>query len=253
MDSLTVIGFMLGVTAILVGQYVDGGQLATLVNVPALVIVLGGTFGAVLLESPYGMFKRALEIFPWVIFPPKSNFKRDLQNIVQWSILARNEGILSLEIILSSARHSTFTKKGLQLLLDGHPAPVIRDILTHDLDIKETRDLQAAKVFESMGGYSPTIGIIGAVLGLIHVLGSLNKPELLGQGIAVAFVATIYGVGFANLLFLPVARKLKNQIFNRTIEYTMVMEGICAIAKGEHPQAIEYKLQGYVSEEDEAA
>lgn len=253
MDSLTIIGFLLGVTAILVGQAAEGGHLSTLINAPALVIVLGGTFGAVLLESPYALFKRALEIFPWVIVPPKLNAKTALNNIVQWSLLVRNEGILSLEGFVDNPRYNGFTRKGLQLVMDGHGPDVIRDILSHELDIKETRDMQAAKVFESMGGYSPTIGIIGAVLGLIHVLGSLSKPELLGQGIAVAFVATIYGVGFANLLFLPVAKKLKNIIFDRTIAFTMIMEGMCSIAKGEHPQAIEYKLLGYVNEQHEAA
>lgn len=252
MDSLSIIGLMLGITAILVGQYVDGGQLSMLINVPALVIVLGGTFGAVLLESPYFLFKRAMEIFPWVFSPPEHDLKKDIENIIHWSILTRNEGMLTLEPFVNHTTVNTFTKKGIQLLIDGHSAEAIRDILSHELDMKETRDLQAAKVFESMGGYSPTIGIIGAVLGLIHILGSLTKPEMLGQGIAVAFVATIYGVGFANIFFLPVARKLKNQIFNRTIQYTMIMEGICSIAKGEHPQSIEYKLTGYLNEEDAA-
>ncbi|MCS5708592.1 flagellar motor protein [Candidatus Berkiella cookevillensis] len=253
MDSLTIIGFMLGVTAILAGQYIDGGQLSMLLNVPALIIVLGGTFGAVLLESPHFVFKRALEIFPWVIFPPDKHYYKDLKNIIHWSILARNEGMLSLEKFLTSDEISSYTRRGLQLIVDGHSSDVIRDIMMHELDVREVKDLQAARVFESMGGYSPTIGIIGAVLGLIHILGSLNKPELLGPGIAVAFVATIYGVAFANIFCIPVSKKLKNQILNRTIQNSMIMEGICAIAKGEHPQAIEYKLLSYVSDDNAAA
>jgi len=139
-----------------------------------------------------------------------------------------------------------FAKKGLQLLVDGNEPDVIRDCMDVEIATIEHKEMQAAKVYEAMGGYSPTIGIIGAVVGLIQVMQNLADPELLGAGIATAFVATIYGVGFANLLFLPVANKLKFQAYALIQEKEMVLEGIAAIAEGENPRNIELKLSGYI-------
>lgn len=246
MDSLTIIGFLIAITAIVGGQYLEGGQLSVLFNGPAAIIVLGGTIGAVLLETPMLIFKRALSILPWVLFPPEKKSLHQIKNFVHWGILSRNEGVLALERFVKSSDTSPIAQKGLQLIIDGLNSDKIRDILLQDAEVKETSNLLAAKMFESMGGYSPTIGIIGAVLGLIQVLGNLTEPELLGPGIAVAFVATIYGVGFANIFCIPVGKKIKNLIFQQTLHDEMMIEGVCALADGEHPQAIEYKLRGYL-------
>jgi chemotaxis protein MotA len=166
---------------------------------------------------------------------------------VRWSTLARKEGLLGLEAIIDSEKDG-FAKKGLQLLVDGNEPEVIRDCLEVELTTKEHLDIQAARVFEAMGGYSPTIGIIGAVIGLIHVMQNLAKPELLGSGIATAFVATIYGVGLANLLFIPIANKLKAHIFQASQAREMVIDGISSIAEGENPRNIELKLSGFLLE-----
>jgi chemotaxis protein MotA len=158
---------------------------------------------------------------------------------------ARKEGLLGLESVADLERDD-YARKGLQLLVDGAEPEAIRSILEVDLYNQEGRDIQAAKVFESMGGYAPTIGIIGAVMGLIHVMGNLADPSKLGSGIAVAFVATIYGVGFANLLLLPIASKIKAVALRQSRYREMLLEGILSIAEGENPRSIELKLQGFM-------
>jgi len=165
---------------------------------------------------------------------------------VKWSALARKEGLLGLEAIADRETDS-FSKKGLQLLVDGNEPEVIRDCLEVELNTIEHKEMQAAKVYEAMGGYSPTIGIIGAVVGLIQVMQNLANPELLGAGIATAFVATIYGVGFANLFFLPISNKLKLEAYALIQAKELMLEGITAIAEGENPRNIELKLSGYIS------
>tara|TARA_R110002110_G_scaffold33533_1_gene114796 strand:+ start:110044 stop:110790 length:747 start_codon:yes stop_codon:yes gene_type:complete len=246
MDSLSVIGFLIAITAILGGQYLEGGHLMVLFNGPAAIIVLGGTIGAVLLETPMQIFKRSIALLPWVLFPPDKKAFKQIKSFVHWGILSRNEGVLALERYIRNPDTTPVAQKGLQLIIDGLSSDKIRDILQQESEMKETGNLVAAKMYESMGGYSPTIGIIGAVLGLIHVLGNLSDPEALGPGIAVAFVATIYGVGFANIVCIPIGKKIKNIIFQQTMYDEMIIDGICALAEGEHPQAIEYKLRAYL-------
>ncbi|KPK39042.1 MAG: flagellar motor protein [Gammaproteobacteria bacterium SG8_47] len=245
MDSLSLIGLLLGVSAILVGQYLEGGHIGTLVNGPAALIVIGGTFGAVMLQSPLPVFLRGMQAVRYIFAPPKLAPQAAIDKIVRWSNIARKEGLLGLENI-EAGEQDPFIRKGLQLLVDGSEPESIRSILEVDVYNKEHFDMQAAKVFEGMGGFSPTIGIIGAVMGLIHVMGNLSDPGKLGSGIAVAFVATIYGVGAANLLFIPAANKLK-QIFRSQAQYReMIVEGMVSIAEGENPRNIETKLLGYL-------
>jgi chemotaxis protein MotA len=245
MDSLSLIGLLLGISAILVGQYLEGGHIGTLVNGPAALIVLGGTFGAVMLQSPLPVFVRGMQALSYIFAPPKLAPQEAVDKIVRWSNIARKEGLLGLENV-EEGEQDPFIRKGLQLLVDGSEPESIRSILEVDVYNKEHFDMQAAKVFEGMGGFSPTIGIIGAVMGLIHVMGNLSDPAKLGSGIAVAFVATIYGVGAANLLFIPAANKLK-QIFRAQAQYReMIVEGMVSIAEGENPRNIETKLLGYL-------
>ena len=154
------------------------------------------------------------------------------------------EGLLGLEGVADTEPDS-YSRKGLQLLVDGVEPETIRSVLEVDYLTQESRDIEAAKVFESMGGYAPTIGIIGAVMGLIHVMGNLADPGQLGSGIAVAFVATIYGVASANLVLLPIASKLKAIAMRQSLYREMLLEGILSIAEGENPRSIELKLQGF--------
>ena len=245
MDILSLVGLIIGFGAILGGQFLEGGHVGSLINGPACLIVLGGTVGAVMLQSPIHVFMSSLKMMLWVVFPPKLQGDKAIEKIMEWSNIARKEGLLGLEDIAEN-ESDAFAQKGLQLLVDGSEPDVIRRVLEVDLEAKEHHGNQAAKVFESMGGYSPTIGIIGAVMGLIHVMQNLADPSKLGSGIATAFVATIYGVGLANMLFLPVAAKLKSQVHAQTQLHEMIVEGVISIAEGENPRNIETKLRGFV-------
>ncbi|HED19510.1 MAG TPA: flagellar motor protein [Gammaproteobacteria bacterium] len=244
MDMLSMIGILLAGVAILGGNILEGGHISSLVQLTAFVIVAGGTLGAVMVQTPIATFVRSMKIAVWVFLPVKLEPEEAAEKIVNWSNIARREGLLGLEAI-AEEEPDQFARKGLQLLVDGSEPEVIRSILEVEIDTREHQDIQAAKVFDGMGGYSPTIGIIGAVMGLIHVMNNLADPSKLGGGIATAFVATIYGVGFANLLFLPMANKLKSQVHSQTQFREMIVEGVISIAEGENPRNIETKLQGY--------
>jgi chemotaxis protein MotA len=215
-------------------------------NAVALLIVMGGTLGAVMLQTPMSTFLRAMRMSLWIIKPPKLSPRLQLEKILEWNQVARREGLIRLES-MAIEETDLFTQKGLQLIADGIEPEVLREVLENDLDIQESDDFQAAKVFEAMGGYSPTIGIIGAVMGLIHVMGNLADPASLGSGIAVAFVATIYGVGLANLLFLPIGNKLKALINKRSRLQMMLIEGLIGVADGDNPRNIESRLQAYLN------
>ncbi len=238
------VGILMAMVAILGGNILEGGHTSSLVQLTAFVIVGGGTLGAVMVQTPIRTFVRSMKIAVWVFVPVKLRPEEVAEKIVNWSNIARREGLLGLEAI-AEEEPDAFARKGLQLLVDGSEPEVIRSILEVEIDSKEHQDIQAAKVFDGMGGYSPTIGIIGAVMGLIHVMNNLADPSKLGGGIATAFVATIYGVGFANLLFLPMANKLKSQIHSQTQFREMIVEGVISIAEGENPRNIETKLQGF--------
>ncbi len=246
MDILSLIGIALAFAAILGGNALEGGHLSSLLQITAFLIVGGGTLGAIMLQTPLHTFVKAMKMASWVIVPPKLAAEEAIEKIVNWSNIARKEGLLGLES-LAENEPEEFARKGLQLLVDGSEPEAIRNIMEVELSTKEYEDTQAAKVFEGMGGYAPTIGIIGAVMGLIHVMSNLADPSKLGSGIAVAFVATIYGVAFANLFFLPMANKLKGLIHNQTQFREMIIEGVVAIAEGENPRNIETKLQGYLA------
>lgn len=247
MDILSIIGVIAGFGAILGGNALEGGHIGGLLNGPAALIVLGGTFGAAALQTPLPLLRLAVRRLKWVVLPPAIDFQAGISKLVQWSNAARKEGLLGLESIVDAERDG-FARKGLQLLLDGSEPDAIRNTLELDSDLWEQRELDAARFYESMGGYSPTIGIIGAVMGLIHVMGNLADPSKLGPGIAVAFVATIYGVAFANLLALPVASKLKSRARSEACYREMMIEGILGIAEGENPRTIEMKLAGFAEQ-----
>lgn len=245
MDILTIVGLLVGVIAIIGGNALEGGHISGLLNAPAAVIVIGGTLGAAMLQTPKLIFINAFQLIRWAFFPPAAHMRENIEKVINWSFKARKEGLLGLEAV-AEQETDPFAKKGLQLLIDAIEPAVIRSVMEVELITREERDLQSAKVFEAMGGYAPTVGILGAVMGLIHVMGNLADPSKLGAGIATAFVATIYGVGFANLLFLPLAAKLKAVIKTQSNLREMMIEGLLAIADGENPRTIEMKLEGYL-------
>jgi len=245
MDILSLIGLVLAVCAILAGAVLKGAGIQSLLSGAAFMIVIVGTIAAICVQTPWHVMKRALFILPWVFRPPASQRDQMVGKMVEWSNTARKQGLLGLESLIER-EGDEFVRKGLQLVVDGSEPEIIRNVLEVDLHNREQADTRAAKVFEGMGVYAPTLGIIGAVLGLMAVMQNLADPAKLGHGIAAAFVATIYGIGFANLFFLPVASKLKVAIQSMSQTREMVIEGMISIAQGENPRSIEAKLQGYL-------
>ena len=245
MDILSLVGTLLAIAALLVGSVLKGAGLSALWSPAAFTIVFIGTIASILVQTPLATFKHALNIIKWVFKPPTVPAKELIVKITEWSNTARKQGLLGLEAEVEK-QPDAFLKKGLQLLVDGSEPDAIRSALEIDLSTQEHTDLAAAKVFEGMGIYAPTLGIIGAVLGLIAVMKNLADPSKLGYGIAAAFTATIYGIGLANLFMLPMASKLKSIVAARTRSREMTIEGLIAIAQGENPRNIEARLQGYL-------
>ncbi|MBB5016614.1 flagellar motor protein [Rehaibacterium terrae] len=245
MDILSLIGMVLAFTAIVGGAVLKGAGASALWNGAAFVIVIIGTFAAIFVQTPMATFKRALAIVGWVFKPPISDSRALIAQIVEWSSIARKQGLLGLEPAVET-QTDPFMKKGLQMLVDGIEPEAMRHMLEIELSTQEHVDQAAAKFFEGMGIYAPTLGIIGAVLGLMAVMKNLADPSKLGPGIAAAFTATVYGIGAANLVFLPMASKLKGIIARRSSDREMAIEGLIAIAQGENPRNIEAKLAGFL-------
>ncbi|MDR1162303.1 MAG: flagellar motor protein [Candidatus Accumulibacter sp.] len=245
MDRISIFGLVLGITAIVGGQVLEGGKISGLLQPTAFLIVFGGTLGAVMLQNPYATFMRGIRMAAWTLFPPRIESRTLIRDIARWSQISRREGLLALENAMNAER-DPFIRKGLQLLVDGVDPEKIRSIMDVEIGTYEGEMKLSAKVWESAGGYSPTIGILGAILGLIHVMDNLTEPSKLGAGIAVAFVATIYGVGLANLVYLPIANKLKTHIGRMIVQREMIIDGLIGIANGENPRIIENRLAGYI-------
>jgi chemotaxis protein MotA len=244
-DFLSILGLALALCAVLVGAILKGAGVMALVSAAAFMIVVVGTIAAILVQTPLPVMRRALGIFSWVMHPPARDGNLLIARIVEWSNIARKQGLLGLEPMIDR-EHDPFVRKALQLLVDGSEPDAISNVMNVELHVREHADITAAKVFEGMGVYSPTLGIIGAVLGLMAVMQNLADPTKLGHGIAAAFTATVYGIGLANLFFLPVSAKLKVIIQRQSQMREMVIDGMLSIAQGENPRAIESKLQGYL-------
>ncbi|MCE5232929.1 MAG: flagellar motor protein [Mizugakiibacter sp.] len=245
MEVLSLTGIVMAFVVVIVGSILKGSGVAALWSAAAFMVVIVGTSSAIMVQTPSRVLRRALRMARWVIWPPASDSQALIAKVIGWSEIARRQGLLGLESHFE-AETDPFAKKGLQLLVDGSEPDVIRGILEVDLAAKEHADTEAAKVFESAGIYSPTLGIIGAVMGLMAVMENLSDPSKLGPGIAGAFVSTVYGIASANLLLLPIASKLKGVIRGQSQQREMVVEGLIAIAEGENPRNIETKLQGFL-------
>lgn len=245
MDKISLVGLTLGLAAILVGQVLEGGHVASLLQPTAFLIVMGGTLGAVMLQSPLRVFLDGMRMARWVFVPPAARHEELIAEATRWSLIARKEGLLALEARIDTLA-DPFMRRGLQLLVDGVEPERLRDVLEVEIDATETQMKLGARIWEAAGGYAPTIGILGAVMGLIHVMENLSDPSRLGAGIAVAFVATIYGVGFANLIFLPISKKLLAHIGTITAQREMLVDGLVGIANGDNPRIIESRMRGYV-------
>ena len=241
-------GLVLALAAVAVAQWWHGGSLLTLLDGPAFVIVVGGTWGAVILQTPRKYMLAALAQARWMLFPPQRDLVQQAERLQAWAQFARQQGLLALEN-QAEEESDPFTRQGLTMIVDGVSIDDIRRLLEADIDIEQERNEHAARVFEAMGGYSPTIGIIGVVIGLIQAMFHLEEPGTLGAGIAIAFVATIYGVGFANLLYLPIANRLRAFHYHHGLYQEMTLEGLLAIAHGENGQQVERRLRAYLKGE----
>ncbi|MBQ7626044.1 MAG: flagellar motor protein [Rhodocyclaceae bacterium] len=245
-DNASFFGLLIGLAAIVGGQVLEGGSVASLLQPTAFVIVVGGTLGAVMLQSPLPIFLTGLRMVSWVFSAPVRNDRAIIDAVVSWSTIARREGLLALENRLGGIR-DPFMHKGVQLIVDGIEPERIREVLHIEIDTSKNHLRTCARIWESAAGYAPTIGILGAVMGLIHVMENLSDPTLLGAGIAVAFVATIYGVGSANLIFLPIDKKLVIHNNNLSAQREMLVEGLLGIACGENPRVIEGRMRAHTA------
>jgi chemotaxis protein MotA len=239
-DWASVAGLVLAIAGILVGHTLDGGKFASLVQPAAFAIVVIGTAGAVLLQSERRSFMLGLRMLRWVFVPPKSGRDKLSHEIALWSLSARRDGLLSLEQYMATP--DKFIQKGLRLVVDGTHPDKIRSLLESEISSFEFSQRQAARIWESAAGYAPTIGILGAVLGLIHVMENLSDPARLGSGIAVAFVSTVYGVGLANLFFYPVGNKLKAIVTDKVAQYEILAEVFHDLASGDHTRVVDERV-----------
>ncbi|MDO1528374.1 flagellar motor protein [Fulvimonas sp. R45] len=246
MDPISIIGTILAFAVIIVGTLLKGSSIEALWNPGAFVIVFAGTLAAVMVQNPGRVLRRAVGMARMIYQPPRHRPGDLVSRVVGWSEISRRQGLLGLEPQID-AEADGFVRKGLQLLVDGGEPEAIRGALELELDTREQIDMAAARVFENAGVYSPTMGIIGAVLGLMAVMQNLTDPGKLGHGIAAAFVSTVYGVSLANLLMLPMAARLKTLIGKQTRMREILIEGLVAIAQGDNPRQIESKLQGFLT------
>jgi chemotaxis protein MotA len=250
MDIASVAGLALAFFAILGGQALEGGNVKSIMQSTAAIIVLGGTFGACLVQFPLSVAMASLKAVIRVFREPKTNNKAVIQEIIRLANKARKEGVISLE---ADAQKITdpFLKKALNMAMDGVEPKVLRDTMELEIANLEDEAEQPIKFWQAAGGYSPTIGILGAVLGLIHVMENLTDPSKLGGGIAVAFVATVYGVGLANLVYLPMAGKLKLKAKTHLVAKEIMLVGVISILEGENPRLIDDKLRSYLSRKEQ--
>jgi chemotaxis protein MotA len=245
MDIASIGGIAIAIIGILAGMMVEGGSISQITQPTAAMIVIGGTAGAVMLQFPMNIFLAALKQVMRIFFSGGSDEEAILKQLVAFANKARRSGIVSLDQDLPSVE-DPFLKQALMLAIDGTEPSEVRKIMQMELDNKTEMEEKIPQVFEAAGGYSPTVGIIGAVLGLIQVMQHLDNIDEVGRGIAVAFVATIYGVALANLICLPVAGKLKIRHREEQMVKEMMLEGVICILEGMNPRMIETKLRTFL-------
>jgi chemotaxis protein MotA len=251
-DITTIVGIVLGLTAVVGGALLEGLHISAITQPTAAIIVLGGTIGATTLSFPLRVILGAGKACVKAFLEPKTKNASVIAEIIAYANKARKDGLISLETLIPTASDD-FLKKAMSLAVDGTDPKVLKETMEIELNQQEEAGENEAKVFEAAGGFSPTIGIIGAVLGLIHVMQNLSDPGKLGEGIAVAFVATVYGVGTANLIYLPLASKMKMKHKMAMTAKEMMLEGVIGMLEGVNPRIIEEKLKGYLHESERTA
>lgn len=252
MDYTAILALASGVGFILFGNYLEGGHIDSLIQPTAALIVLGGTLGATWLAATPAEVKLLFKLLPRLVKPGLADRKKTAEDLLKIANVVRRDGMLAAEGQLASI-NDPLLRRGLQMLVDGTTIEEVRNIIETEIDLTEHHGSAAAKLFETAGGFAPTIGILGAVLGLIHVMQNLSDPTKLGAGIAVAFVATIYGVGFANMVFLPIGARLKKILQAEAEDRGMVLAGLGGIAAGVNGRQLSEILAPYAGHHDDPA
>ncbi len=250
MDVATIFGLLLAVAAVFGGQALEGGKVGSIMQATAALIVLGGTFGACMVQFPLPVVMASLKGVAKAFLQPKTDHKQVIAEIIRFANKARKEGIISLESEIQQAS-DPFLKRALTMAVDGVEPKMLQETMELEISNLEEESEHPIRFWEAAGGYSPTIGILGAVLGLIHVMENLTDPSKLGGGIAVAFVATVYGVGLANLVYLPISGKLKLKTKAEMIAKEIMLVGVISILEGENPRLIADKLKSFLSHRDQ--
>jgi len=243
-DPSTLLGILIGFGGILLGNAIEGGKLSQITQPTAFMIVVGGTLGAILIQHPMDIVKAAVSNLKLVFQPPHNPSQELIDEIVKYATIARKDGILALEPLAPKAS-DPFLARALMMAVDGADSKQMREVLEQMIHHVEQSGDDSGKFFEAAGGYSPTIGIIGAVLGLIQVMQNLTDIAKVGEGIAVAFVATIYGVGFANIVFLPFGTKIKLRTREMVAVRTLILEGALSIQEGMNPKIVRDRLASF--------
>jgi chemotaxis protein MotA len=248
-DIATILGIVLSIGSIIGGQALEGGHLSSIMQLTAFIIVAGGTIGACCVQNPLSVVIKSIGSLGMVFGNSPIDTKGTIKLILDLATVSRKQGLLALEGKLKDIK-DPFFKKGVQLIVDGTDPKAVHEILEIEVEHHEEAGLKAAKVWEAAGGYAPTVGILGAVLGLIHVMENLADPSKLGGGIAVAFVATVYGVGLANLFFLPFANKIKMKLKEESGARNIIIMGLVGLAQGENPRLLQEKLESFLPHEE---
>ncbi|MBF0505332.1 MAG: flagellar motor protein [Nitrospirae bacterium] len=249
MDIAAFIGIFLGIGAIIGGNLTEGGNITHLVQLSAGIIVFGGTLGATLLSFSVRDILNAIKSLGMVFGRSSAAPGEVIEDILGLLVKARKMGLLTLESQVKTIDNA-FLRKGLSLVIDGIPPAMIKEILSQEIFTYEETYRKASKVYESAGGFAPTIGILGAVLGLIQVMRNVTDPSKIGGGIAVAFVATIYGVGSANLLFIPIGKKIMNRLNEEIFVRELIVEGVLGVESGVNPYFLKARLNAFLAEHE---
>ncbi len=251
-DRTTLGGLLIGVGCLATALWLEGGYFQQLINVPAALIVLGGTFGATLIGLNVQQVRDLPSIIRQAFVATKVDILQTIRLLVALSEKARRDGLLSLESDANSTQDD-FLKRALQLAIDGTDPELVRDILQLEITFLEERHRQGEQIFTAMGGYAPTMGVLGTVMGLVHMMSRIESPSMMGPAIATAFIATLYGVSSANLLFLPIANKLRNRHAEEVLLREVIVEGVLAIQSGENPRIVEQRLRAFLSQRQRRA
>ncbi|MFC7394693.1 flagellar motor protein [Scopulibacillus cellulosilyticus] len=248
-DFATVIGFIIGIVSLMMGFLLEGGSLGSLFEGTAALIVFGGTIGAVVISFPLATLKKVPFILKYAFYKKTPQPDKVIEQLTELANISRREGLLALEAQSQLYEEDEFLADGIQMIVDGVESEMVEDILNRDIELYEENILSVGRIFESAGGFAPTMGIIGTVMGLVHVLGNLSEPGNLGPSIAVAFIATLYGIASANVIYLPLFNKIKVRLAQEILIRDIQTEGLMSIQNGENTTILRKKLMAFTDKD----